>query len=284
VFGFRIDAARHIAAADLLAIKSKVGPAYYVSEVASKLNPDISDYYPLGDVWEFSWVELMADLFRFPGGASYAAQYTRDLSNLTPSQSGVSMVTNHDTERSGIAISSDDAKGFELATIFTLGHPYAKPMLYSGFAPENYDSAPSLLSNGEVADASCKTFSPKSSYRANEWVCQHRWKSVSGMVAFRDATAGTKITDLRSSRGVASFGRENLGHLVINSNSKSNSVKVKTRMRPGVYCDLVSGSATANGTPKKCAGKTVVVDKSGYLSFTLPAQTALAIAESSRRS
>lgn len=283
VYGFRVDAARHIAAADLLLIKAKVGAAYWISEVANDLNPDISEYYPLGDVWEFSWATAMAELFRMPGDASYLAQDMRDLSTYSPSESAVSMVTNHDTERSGDSLTTDYAKGFDLATIFTLAHPYAKPMLYSGFAPETYDSPPARKATGEIVDVNCKSVAPKKIYGANEWACQHRWNSVSGMIAFRDSTLDAKLTDLRSSKGIASLGREAKGHLVINSNSKSTKVKVKTRMKPGVYCDLVSGTRAANAVSKKCRGKTVSVDKSGYINFTLTPQTALAISVDSLR-
>jgi alpha-amylase len=285
VYGFRIDAARHIPAADLVAIKALL-PAntYFLQEVASKLTPDIADYYPTGDVWEFDWVSLMNTSFIEAGAAQYLPSQIED-SSLQPSQSVVTMVTNHDTERNGSAITSDDAAKQQLAFIYTLASRYGKPMIYSGYSFSDYDAAPKLSSSRKVANASCPSGSaaPKSSYKNSQFTCQHRWKAVESMIAWRDYVGSAKETGVKGGKGVLSFGRGDLGHLVINSNTKTSAVKIKTQLAAGKYCDLLTGGRNANILPRKCLGSTVVVDRYGYLSASMPKQTAVAITKASKQ-
>ena len=285
VYGFRIDAARHIPAADLVAIKALL-PAntYFLQEVASKLSPDISDYYPTGDVWEFDWVSLMKTSFIETGAAQYLPGQI-DGSNLQPSQNVVTMVTNHDTERNGSAITSDVAAKQQLAFIYTLASKYGKPMIYSGYSFSDYDAAPKLLSSRKVANASCPAgaATPKSSYKNSQFTCQHRWKGVEAMIAWRDFVGNAAETGIKGSKGILSFGRGSLGHVVMNSNSKASNVKIKTQLAAGKYCDLLSGGRNANILPRKCLGSTVVVDRYGYLSAPLAKQTAVAITKASKQ-
>ena len=285
VYGLRIDAARHIPVADLLAIKALLpADTYFLQEVAAKLNPAIADYYPAGDVWEFDWVSLMTEAFQFAGQASKLTK-TVDLNFLTDTNSTVTMVSNHDTERNGQAISTWDAAGQQLAFIYTLASTYGKPMMYSGYAFDEYDAAPRIMVDGKVANATCPagTAAPKPRYEAMQFTCQHRWKAVEGMIAWRDSVGVAAETALKGSAGILSFGRGAAGHLIINSNDKLAKVKVKTALAAGAYCDLISGGRTANKVAKKCLGTTVTVDKSGFVSASIGKQAALAISKDSRR-
>mgnify|MGYP002132222120 FL=1 len=283
--GFRIDAARHIPAADLQAIEALL-PAntYFLQEVASKLSPDIAEYYPTGDVWEFDWVSLMKTSFIETGAAQFLPSQIKD-SSLQPSQNVVTMVTNHDTERNGSAITTDDAAKQQLAFIYTLASNYGKPMVYSGYSFSDYDSAPNLLSSGKVANASCPsgTATPKTSYKNSQFTCQHRWKGVEAMIAWRDTVGDATETGVKGSMGILSFGRGEAGHVVMNSNTKTTRVKIKTQMAAGKYCDLITGGRNANIFPKKCLGVTIVVDRYGYISASVTKQTAIVISKDSRR-
>lgn len=285
VYGFRIDAARHIPESDLVAIKSLL-PAgtYFLQEVASKLSPDIADYYPTGDVWEFDWVSLMKTSFIEPGAAEYLPSQIEG-SDLQPSKNVVTMVSNHDTERNGSAITSDDATKQQLAFIYTLASNYGKPMVYSGYSYANGDASPKLSSSGLVANVSCPKGSaaPKTSYKTSQFTCQHRWKGVEAMIAWRDTVGSAAETSVKGSKGVLSFGRGALGHVIMNSNTKTSKVKIKTSMAAGKYCDLISGGRNANIFPKKCLGSTIVVDRAGYISASVTKQTAIAISKDSVR-
>lgn len=285
VYGFRIDAARHIPAADLQAIKSQL-PAntYFLNEVASKTSPDIAEYFPVGDVWEFDWVQLMNNAFGYASAAS-SLPNELDSATLLPSNNVVTMVSNHDTERNGSAITTDDPTGQQLAFIYTLASTYGKPMVYSGYSFGNGNTSPKLLKGGVVANATCPSGAaiPKTTYKNLQFTCQHRWKSVEGMIAWRDSVGSTLETSVKASKGLLSFGRENLGHVVMNSNTKNSKIMIKTAMAAGKYCDLISGGRKANATAKKCAGNTVVVDRSGYISMSVAKQSAIAISKDSKQ-
>jgi len=285
VYGFRIDAARHIPESDLAAVKQLLpSNTYFLQEVAAKYNPKIEDYFATGDVWEFDWVNLMKSAF---GDSSEAGILPALLSSmdLLPSKNVVTMVSNHDTERNGSAVTSDYAFRQQLAFIYTLASTYGKPMLYSGYSFLDSDSSPKLLKSGAVADVVCPTgaASPKTSYKNLQFTCQHRWKAVEGMIAWRDTVGASPETATKGSKGVLSFGRGGLGHLIMNSNTKTSKVKVKTSMAAGKYCDLVSGGRNANILPRKCLGATVSVDSSGYITTAISKQSAIAISKDSIR-
>ena len=285
VYGFRIDAARHIPASDLQAIKSLL-PAntFFLNEVASKISPDISDYFSVGDVWEFDWVQIMKNVFGFDAGASDLVNELK-ASSLLPSENVVTMVTNHDTERNGSAITSDDAAKQQLAFIYTLASNYGKPMVYSGYSYSDYDAPPTLVASRKVANPVCPSGAalPKSRYKNSQFTCQHRWKGVEAMIAWRDTVGSAPETSVKGNKGVLSFGRGNLGHVIMNSNTKTSKVKIKTSMAAGKYCDMISGGRNANIIPKKCLGSTIAVDKSGYISMSVLKQSAIAISRDSVR-
>lgn len=283
VYGFRIDAARHIPEADLSAIKSQL-PAntYFLQEVAAKYSPDIKDYFATGDVWEFDWVALMKSTFGDSSEANFLPAQLQSM-ELLPSKNVVTMVSNHDTERNGSAVTVDNALKQQLAFIYTLASPYGKPMVYSGYSFIDSDASPKLLKSGAVADVVCPSgaATPKSSYKDLQFTCQNRWKGVEAMIAWRDTVGSATETSVKGSKGVLSFGRGNLGHVVINSNTKTSKIKIKTDMVAGKYCDLISGGRNANIFPKKCLGGTVVVDRGGYISMSVLRQTAIAITKDS---
>lgn len=285
VYGFRIDAARHIPVTDLVAIRAML-PAntYFLNEVASETNPDISGYFEIGDVWEFDWVALMQSAFGYPGAASSLPSLQKK-ANLLPTENVVTMVSNHDTERNDSAVTSNRAREQQLAFIYTLASNYGKPMIYSGYSFDSYDAAPKLSGNKTVVDAQCSKTSelPKTTYKDYEFVCQHRWRGVEAMIAWRDSVGLAPQTGVKGSKGVLSFGRGGLGHVIMNSNVKTTKVKVKTLLAPGKYCDLISGGRNANILPKKCVGATLVVDRSGYLIASVSKQTALAITKDSKQ-
>lgn len=285
VYGFRIDAARHIPVADLEAIRSRLPKdTYFLQEVASKLAPQISDYYQTGDVWEFDWVSLMKSIFIESGNAHSLPSEIKQL-NLIPSENAVTMVTNHDTERNSSAITSDDASKQQLAFIYTLASSYGKPMIYSGYSYSDYDAAPKILTSKKIANPVCPTgpATPKSSYKNYQFTCQHRWKSIEGMIAWRDFVGTSTQTGISGAKGILSMGRGSLGHIAINSNLKARQVKIKTKLAPGKYCDLLTGGRNANILPKKCLGLTVTVDRSGILVASVGKQSAIAITKASKQ-
>ena len=285
VSGFRIDAARHIPVADIKAIKALLtSDAYIIQEVANRLNPKIEDYFETGDVFEFSWAQQMQEYFLVPGQASgLASRFVKEA--LLDSAKSVTMVSNHDTERDGSALNLDDAKAQELAEIYTLSRKFGKPMVYSSFVFATTDDAPRVNPYAQIENATCISGSAvaRSSYKVDQWACQHRWTSVKGMLAWRDTVGNAAETDVRGSRGVLSYGRSNLGHVIFNSNAKLTAVKVKTRLPGGYYCDLVTGGRSPKISSTKCVGKSIKVDSQGYVSTSMTSRTALAISKDTKQ-
>jgi alpha-amylase len=156
-------------------------------------------------------------------------------------------------------------------------------MVYSGYSFTSGDASPKLLKSGVVANVSCPTglAVPKSSYKELQFTCQHRWKAVESMIAWRDSVGNAAETDVKGSKGILSFGRGAAGHVVMNSNTKTSKIKIKTQMAAGKYCDLISGGRNANIFPKKCLGATVLVDRNGYINAGIAKQTAIAISKDS---
>lgn len=284
VYGFRIDAARHIPVDDLAAIKAKLpSETYFLQEVAGTTNPPIEDYLKNGDVWEFAWPALMKKAFSNAIGVNNLAKRIK-ASNLIDSKQAVTMVTNHDTERNGAAIALNNPLAQQLAYIYTLASTYGSPMMYSGYAFDNTDAAPALLPDGRVADVVCANDAgaPLVEYQNLQFACQHRWKAVEGMIAWRDAAGKQKITEQKGDDGIFSLGRGSRAHLVLNTALYEREAHVQTQLAPGEYCDLISGGRRAAAIKGKCLGATITVDSAGYLDATLASMGAIAISKNAR--
>ena len=50
---------------------------------------------------------------------------------------------------------------------------------------------------------------------ANDWVCEHRWTAIAGMVGFAKATNGQPVLDFWSEGNQASWRRGEKGFLVV---------------------------------------------------------------------
>ncbi|MFD2017602.1 hypothetical protein ACFSJQ_22375 [Vibrio olivae] len=77
VAGFRIDAAKHIPAQDIAAIKSKLnGSPYLFQEVIGAYGEPVqtSEYTYIGDVTEFNFARTLGPIFK-NGGDQSAAEY-----------------------------------------------------------------------------------------------------------------------------------------------------------------------------------------------------------------
>lgn len=198
VAGIRIDAAKHIWAQDLKAIVEQLPEDLWVIQEVIRgggepVRPE--QYIEWGDVWEFDYANDLEGYFS-SGTVSLALNRSR-YENYAPSESSLSFISNHDTERNGKSLSiAKDPYLFALATAFMLAEPYGKPMLYSGYRFSNYDAPPAVDSRGivgRISDAVCVSdaseLKDKKSYADGDWVCQHRWQSTIGMIRFREVVA-----------------------------------------------------------------------------------------------
>lgn len=299
VAGFRIDAAKHMAPADVDALVQRVNQhapgkkPFIFLEVIDNGNEAIkaSDYLTVGmasgqaaSITDFQYA---GSFERFLGYSTLTVGQFRtlkaDSGNLLPSAQAVVFTTNHDTERQD-AIYYKDGKSYELATVFLLASPYGYPSLMSSFS---FERGAVGNGSGPPADAQGKTttvYAPGSGASScaadtqnpalHTWVCQHRAAFVAPMLAFRKVTAGTDIGNFWDNGGnQVAFSRGKQGFVVINREATALSRAFTTGLPAGSYCDVLAGGLKDGA----CVGTTVVVDATGMASVQVQALTALAI-------
>ncbi|MEV0565337.1 carbohydrate-binding module family 20 domain-containing protein [Dactylosporangium sp. NPDC050588] len=269
VDGFRIDAAKHMAQADLAAIKGKLTNqnVYWAQEVmpGGSGNLSMAAYEGIGGVLEFNYATNLKNQFT----GSIANLQTFGTSwGLRPSDKATAFVSNHDTERNGSTLSYKNGSTDTLATVFMLAWNYGTPNVMSSFSFTNNDASPPASSSGYVTAVTCGT----------GWECQHRQRSVRNMVGFHNATkASTTVGNWWSDGSNAiAFSRGALGWTLINNGGGSVASRTfSTGLPAGVYCDVIHGDYTASsGT---CSGPTVTVNGSGQATVGANAKDAVAL-------
>ncbi|MGC9409782.1 alpha-amylase [Streptomyces sp. DZ1-3] len=254
VDGFRIDAAKHIPAADLANIKSRLSnPGVYWKQEAifgagEAVQP--TEYTGTGDVQEFRYAYDLKRVFNNENLA-YLKNYGEGWGYMNSGVSGV-FVDNHDTERNGSTLSYKDNATYTLANVFMLAWPYGAPDVNSGYEWSNADAGPP---NGGRVDACWQS----------GWKCQHAWPEIRSMVGFRNATRGQAVTNWWDNGNDAiAFGRGTKGFVAVNHEAGALNRTYQTSLPAGTYCDVQSG-------------RTVSVNGSGQFTATLGANTALAL-------
>jgi alpha-amylase len=257
VDGFRVDAAKHIPAADLAAIEGKLthttsGSAPYVfQEVYPGATPQPSDYYGTGDVLDFTYAAKLKSAFQ--GNVSDLASLSS--SGILPAANSVSFVTNHDTERNGTDMSYKDGDTYKLANLFQLAYKWSTPTVYASWEWTQSDQAPPN-SAGFVTNTDCS---------GGAWYCLDRDTAVVGMVAWHNATDTAAVSDWQTkSSSVIGFGRSGKGFFALNNGTSAATYTFTTGMADGTYSNVVDG------------GRTRVTVSGGSASITIPAKSAVA--------
>ena len=233
VKGFRVDAAKHMSAADLGGLFSRLTrPNYRVLELILSPGEPVSaaDYLPVGDLNNFAYAYEVGAAFRsgdlsvLPGLAGKTGIGT---------DSAVVFLENHDLERRPpsetlLSLHVDPVMN-RLGTVFLLTWPYGYPAVFSGYTFSDNDAGPPLDEHGVIA-------SPGATF-----TFAHRAQWLRDLVAFRNATDSVfSATNLVTNGAVIAYGRGNRGHVVISVDSQPRSVDVPTQLAPGHYCSIVS--------------------------------------------
>ncbi|KIM37787.1 carbohydrate-binding module family 20 protein [Hebeloma cylindrosporum] len=264
VDGFRLDAAKHIAATDLSDIVSRLSRKSYITQeiiwgFGEAIQP--SEYLGIGDVQEFRYTTALKDAFSGQGISSLQNLDNRDW--VAGSQANV-FVANHDTERNGNSLTySSPSNTYITATIFSLAHPYGTPSVLSSYSFSSYDTG---APNGGAGACT-------SNGGSGGWLCQHRHVAISGMVGFRNNVGSAALTNWVSpqSQQIA-FGRGSLGFVAINNADYAWSATFATSLPDGSYCDVISGKNSSGS----CTGTSMTV-AGGFFTATVPARSAIAI-------
>ena len=263
VDGFRIDAAKHIAASDLAAIKSKLSnpSIYWVQEVIYGAGEAVQpgEYTGNGDVDEFRAAYDLKRVFTSERLA-YLSNWGATWGYLQSYQARP-FVDNWDTERNGSTLNYKYGATYTLANVYLLGWPYGSPQIYSGYEFSDTDAGPPL---GGTVNACF----------ADGWKCQHEWRQIANMVGFRNAVSGTAVTNWWSNGYQAiAFGRGGKGYVAINHESFSISRTFQTSLPAGTYCDIEHGDRSGSS----CTGPTYYVNSSGQFTATVGANDAIAL-------
>ncbi|MFB4295272.1 alpha amylase C-terminal domain-containing protein [Actinomadura sp. NTSP31] len=106
------------------------------------------------------------------------------------------------------------------------------------------------------------------------WQCITQSTGVKGMVGWHNATASaTAVSNFTATAGdVIGFSRGAKGWVGLNASSGASTATYTTGLPDGVYCDVITGGAKADG----CNGTAVTVS-GGTTAVTIPAGGAVAI-------
>jgi alpha-amylase len=265
VDGFRVDAAKHMPAADMSAFIEPVnGDPYVFSEVieGGSGEPTPEEYTGFGDVTEFRYGDVVGGAFQ-SGGLS-------NLNNLASSMrlssgDAVAFVDNHDTQRNGRAkLTYKNGTSYALAEAFMIAWPYGVPQVMSSFTFSNNDAGPPASSNGTTNAVTC----------GSGWECEHRRRTTANMVALRNAAAGAAVTNwwTNGSNQIA-FGRGSAGYVAFNRSGSALTRTFQTSLPAGTYCDVMAGDFSGGA----CTGPSYAVNSSGQVTATVAADSALAL-------
>lgn len=305
VRGFRIDAAKHIHPTDVEAIIARVNAAvdpdpYYFLEVIDHGSEAVraGDYFYISegqvDITEFNYQEKLSKKFLnapYPGGHEKIAELRTfgEAWGLLPSDKAVVFTSNHDTQRGhgsgGIYISYQHGALNDLAHVFMLAWPYGYPSVMSSYAFDNStttgtDAGPPSDANGNttpVYPAGSDTPDCFNQTSGTGWVCEHRWRPIGNMVAFRNYTNAVVSIDNWWDNGhnQIAFSRGNLGFVVINREDNPLHHTFQTGLPPGNYCNIISDDY--DPVTCTCSGGPIIVDLNGQATISVAGFSAVAI-------
>ena len=269
VDGLRVDAVKHIPAADLAAILGRLSRKVDIyHEVIDKGGEPIGmgEYTGSGRVLVFSYGDQVGSAFQWGQIAGL-----RSLGGGVDGTLARVFLDNHDTQRHGGSqvLTFKQPRRYALATVFMLAWPYGEPIVMSSYDFTNPDAGPPATDDrGTTKDTTCGQ---------DGWQCEHRWQSTEGMVGFHNVVKGTDVQRWwDDGANAVAFARGDRGYVVVNNGTDALTGRsFQTGMPPGTYCDVVHG-ALDNG---RCTGPTVSVNADGWFTADVGGQDAVAIHE-----
>lgn len=271
VKGFRIDASKHMTPTDINAVTSRLDGNPYIFQEVIDLGGEAvsaSEYTDGSDITEFKYSAELGNQFK--NGQLNWLESFGEAWGFMSSSDAVVFTDNHDNQRGHGAGGSNvltykDGALYDLANVFMLAWPYGEPKVMSSYDFSDGDQGPP--STPVYSDGQLNCF-------GSDWKCEHRWRPIANMVAFRQVTAGTAVTNWwDNGNNQIAFGRGSAGFVVINREGSNLTHTFGTSLPEGEYCNVIDGDFV-NGS---CGGETVWVNNQGQVSVSVPAMTALAI-------
>lgn len=283
VAGFRIDAAKHMAADDVAAIVAELPEeTRIITEVIRGGGEPIvpEEYTAFGEVFEFTYArdlspQLENGIFADPG-------LEGDRPLHVPAGAAVVFIDNHDTERGEAGVTYRDGPLYVIANALMLADDYGTPILYSGYAFSDRDAGAPTDADGYVLPASCAGVAgPAEAYAVGARTCVQSWRAIAGMLEFRAVVGAAPRLEGVDEGDAYGFEREGRGVIAVNVGDESQRIEVATTLPAGEYCDVVTGGRTAS-SDDGCRGTAYSV-QDGAAVFTLEPMAAAAIHLESRR-
>lgn len=284
VAGFRIDAAKHIAADDVAAIVAELPEGTRIlNEVIRGAGEPIEpeEYTESGQVFEFSYARDLVQPLRSGVWTDPELSDPRPLH--VASDDAVVFVDNHDTERGEAKVTAKMAGLYLLANVLLLGDDYGTPVVYSGYTFSDRDAGAPADAEGRVLPAECPPVVENGVVPTDDGArtCIQSWPAIGGMLAFREVVGDAPRLPGIEEGDAYAFEREARGVVAVNAGHAAETVTIPTGLPDGEYCDVVSGGREAR-TDGGCQGAAFTVD-GGEAVFELDGRTAAAIHLESRR-
>ncbi|XP_022123852.1 alpha-amylase 1 isoform X1 [Pieris rapae] len=281
VAGFRIDAAKHMWPHDLRIMYNRLhnlnpshgfpnGARPYIFQEVIDLGGEAisrNEYTALAAVTEFRFGMELSRAFSRGNQLSWLSNWGESW-GLLSSNDALAFIDNHDNQRGhgagGQILTHKQSKQYKGAIAFMLAHPYGKPQLMSSFSFHNTEAGPPMDSSGNIISPSINS----DNSCGNGWVCEHRWRQIYQMVAFRNVAGNTGLNDWwdNGSNQIA-FCRGGQGFVAFNNDNWDLNTSLQTCLPAGRYCDVISGEKRNNG----CTGKTITVGNNGVAQITIRA-------------
>jgi alpha-amylase len=312
IAGYRVDAAKHVPAADLEAIMSKVNAAataagrpkpYVFLEIIYGTGDAVTpqQYYGVGyasggstDITDFTYGNRISDAFLGRNGFTLFGALQAFSNELLPSDKSVVFIDNHDTQRGSALFYADST--YELAAVMMFGHGHGYASLMSSFGFDRSgqltrDAGPASDGNGNTIpiynpDGSSKCTTTIGTAQVTSWICEHRRPAILNMVAFRRNTAGAPTTNcgrgdfrIESDANRIAFCRDGKGFVAISVSATAGTTTLPTLLPAGSYCNVAQHTYTraSGSSPATCSGAAVVVASDGTASISLTRRSAVAL-------
>jgi alpha-amylase len=258
VYGFRIDAAKHMQPEDIEAILAKAGnPPAYMEVIGADGQPVQPNQYagiPNSVVTEFKYCEVMQ-------GNIYNPQYLINMDDTwtnLPGYASEVFVANHDNERNSAGTSylnlQSNGWAFQLAQSFMVAYPYGTVrQIYSGYQWSDHDQG------GPLWAERCQ----------GGWHCEHRDSIVNNAVGFARATRGESVSSKGAEGKLIWFNRGKKGFYALNAGDNDITKTFPVTVPDGQYCEILQQD-------DKCGGQQVTVS-GGKATITVKAHKAAAI-------
>ena len=273
VYGFRIDAAKHMHYDDINAIMKKTAakarkrPPIYMevignSQEAPDIQPNNYTFIDNSVVTDFSYVDRMKEIF---DNGDYGSALTFGLA--VDSDNAEVFVNNHDDEyhrcsAGSCSMGTQENPKYNLAQSWLAVWPKGKVrQIYSGYKFNSHDPA------GPISADRCQ----------GGWLCQHRVPFVLNAPRFARATRGEAVSTSGFSDNVLWFNRGSKGFYAMNTSGSDVTKSFNVTMADGTYCDILGATDPKNNP----CGSDITVS-GGKITVTIPSMSAIAICTDSQ--